>query len=169
MTTEPKAAARPPQLGTALIVAFFALATIPTMFVVVLRSAPMPPAPVKIVYAESEVVSSFGSAQALVESDLFRHGREVFAMSCTACHTEDGGARTGLGKDVVSGVFSAGATDHELADMIRSGRPSSHPLNTTGIDMPPRGGNPALNDGDIKHIVAFIRGQQAIRRGVATE
>jgi disulfide bond formation protein DsbB len=40
---------------------------------------------------------------------------------------------------------------------IKTGRPASDPLNTTGVDMPPKGGNPALSDQDLADIIAFIR------------
>jgi disulfide bond formation protein DsbB len=36
----------------------------------------------------------------------------------------------------------------------------SDPLNTTGIAMPPKGGNPALTDGQIVDIVAYLRSIQ---------
>jgi disulfide bond formation protein DsbB len=56
--------------------------------------------------------------------------------------------------------FIAGQTDEELVAFVKTGRPASHPLNTTGIDMPPRGGNPALTDADIYDIVAYIHSIQ---------
>jgi disulfide bond formation protein DsbB len=40
---------------------------------------------------------------------------------------------------------------------LQTGRPASDPLNTTGVDMPPRGGNPAFSDNDLKNIVAYLR------------
>ena len=35
--------------------------------------------------------------------------------------------------------------------------PPSHPDNTTGIQMPPKGGNPAMSDDDILDIIAYLR------------
>ena len=47
--------------------------------------------------------------------------------------------------------------DDELLTFIKTGRPIWDAENTTGIDMPPKGGNPALNDDDIVAIIAYIR------------
>ena len=38
-----------------------------------------------------------------------------------------------------------------------TGRPAYHPDNTQGVDMPPKGGNPALTDDDLLAIIAFQR------------
>ncbi len=48
-------------------------------------------------------------------------------------------------------------TDDEFVDFIKLGRPASHPDNTTGVDMPPKGGNPALTDDELYDVVAFVR------------
>ena len=63
----------------------------------------------------------------------------------------------GLGKDLTTSEFVQEQSDDELVTFIKTGRPSSDPLNTTGIDMPPKGGNPALTDDDIYNIVAYLR------------
>jgi disulfide bond formation protein DsbB len=34
---------------------------------------------------------------------------------------------------------------------------TSDPENTTGVAMPPKGGNPSLSDGDLQNVVAYIR------------
>ena len=84
-------------------------------------------------------------------------GKDKFASTCSACHGPDGEGVTGLGKDMTSSEFIAGKTDVELIEFIKVGRDPSHPLNTTGVAMPPKGGNPTLNDQDLADIVAFIR------------
>ena len=48
-------------------------------------------------------------------------------------------------------------SDEQLLAFIKTGRPTSDPANTTGVDMPPKGGNPALTDAQIVDIIAFIR------------
>ena len=53
--------------------------------------------------------------------------------------------------------FIAGKTDADLITFIKTGRDPSDSLNTTGVAMPPKGGNPALSDDDLNDIVAFIR------------
>jgi disulfide bond formation protein DsbB len=56
--------------------------------------------------------------------------------------------------------FVATRTDAELVAFIKSGRSVDDPLNTTGVAMPPKGGNPALTDADLADIVAYIRSLQ---------
>jgi disulfide bond formation protein DsbB len=84
-------------------------------------------------------------------------GKELFASTCAACHGPGGEGVKGLGKDLQTSAFAAGLSDEELLAFIKQGRDMSDPLNTTGIAMPPKGGNPALQDGQIVDIVAFIR------------
>ena len=84
-------------------------------------------------------------------------GQELFTATCSACHGPAGEGVPGLGKDMTASEFIAGKTDQELVEFIKVGRDPSHPLNSTGVAMPPKGGNPALNDEDLQHIVAYIR------------
>lgn len=83
-------------------------------------------------------------------------GKQLFS-TCAACHGPAGEGIQGLGKDMTTSQFIAGKTDDELVAFIKVGRTTSDPLNTTGVDMPPKGGNPALSDDDLYNIVAFIR------------
>ncbi len=85
-------------------------------------------------------------------------GQKLFASTCAACHGPTGeGIQGGLGKDMTSSQFIAGKTDDELVSFIKVGRDPSDPLNTTGVGMPAKGGNPALKDKDLFDIVAHIR------------
>jgi mono/diheme cytochrome c family protein len=84
-------------------------------------------------------------------------GKDVFVGTCSACHGPEGKGIPGLGKDMTTSEFIAGKTDAELVDFIKVGRDPSDPLNTTGVAMPPKGGNPALSDDDLFDVVAFIR------------
>ena len=83
-------------------------------------------------------------------------GKQLFS-TCSACHGPAGEGITGLGKDMTTSQFIAGLTDDQLVSFIKVGRSTSDPLNTTGVDMPPKGGNPALSDDDLYNVVAFIR------------
>jgi disulfide bond formation protein DsbB len=78
-------------------------------------------------------------------------------MVCRACHGEGGKGIEGLGKDLTASEFLKTQTDEQLVHFLMEGRSSSDPANTTGIDMPPKGGNPAFTEQDIKDIVAFLR------------
>ncbi len=87
---------------------------------------------------------------------LVAQGEQLFLL-CSACHGPDGRGLPNLGKDLVASEFVAGLTDQELMDFIKTGRPIWDPLNTTGIDMPAKGGNPAMTDADIEAVIAYIR------------
>jgi disulfide bond formation protein DsbB len=84
-------------------------------------------------------------------------GLVLYEGTCTTCHGEGGVGVEGLGKPVPGSTFIIGSSDDELVAFIKVGRPTSDPANTTGVDMPPKGGNPSLSDEDINHIVAYIR------------
>ena len=47
--------------------------------------------------------------------------------------------------------------DDALLAFIKQGRSPSDPKNTTGIQMPPKGGNPAMSDDDILDVIAYLR------------
>ena len=83
-------------------------------------------------------------------------GQELF-VTCAACHGPGGEGVPNLGKDMTASEFIAGKTDDELVEFIKVGRAPDDPLNTTGVAMLPKGGNPALTDDDLYDIVAFIR------------
>jgi disulfide bond formation protein DsbB len=83
-------------------------------------------------------------------------GEQLF-VTCSACHGPDARGIDGLGKSLVGSEFVNALSDTELVDFIKVGRDTSDPLNTTGVAMLPKGGNPALSDADIGDIVAYIR------------
>ncbi|MDP3940075.1 MAG: cytochrome c [Deltaproteobacteria bacterium] len=84
-------------------------------------------------------------------------GRDAFVAYCSACHGPDAKGVKGLGKDLVTSQFVADNTDAQLLVYVKTGRPIDDPLNTTGIPMPPKGGNPALTDQEIADIIAYLR------------
>jgi mono/diheme cytochrome c family protein len=92
-------------------------------------------------------------------AEMVAQGQKDFS-TCAGCHGADGTGVTGLGKNLVGSDFIGGISDGDLATLIKTGRSSSDPANTTGIDMPPKGGNPALNDEKIDGLVAYIRSLQ---------
>src|SRR5512134_2046157 len=61
-------------------------------------------------------------------------GATVFAGTCSSCHGPDAKGIAGLGKDLTTSTFVAGLSDADLATFIKTGRPTSDPLNTTGVD-----------------------------------
>jgi disulfide bond formation protein DsbB len=84
-------------------------------------------------------------------------GQKLYIQTCSACHGPTGEGMPGLGKDMTQSEFIAGQTDDKLLAFIKVGRDPSDPLNTTGVAMPPKGGNPALGDEDLRSIIAYIR------------
>lgn len=84
-------------------------------------------------------------------------GKTQFDTVCIACHGPGGVGVTGLGKPFTTSEFLLTVTDQELLEFVKTGRPISDPANTTGVDMPPKGGNPALTDAQIMDIIAYIR------------
>ena len=84
-------------------------------------------------------------------------GKTVFEGTCASCHGPDAKGLPGLGKDLTISEFVAQQTDDQMVKFIKTGRPAADKLNTTGIDMPPKGGNPALTDQDIANVIAFVR------------
>jgi disulfide bond formation protein DsbB len=84
-------------------------------------------------------------------------GRQAFLATCVACHGQDAKGVTGLGKDLTTSEFLRTQTNEQMLAFLIAGRPASDPLNTTGVDMPPRGGNPVFTDADLQNIVAYLR------------
>lgn len=85
------------------------------------------------------------------------NGEELYNQVCIACHGPEGAGVEGLGKPFTTSEFISSHSDQELLEFIKQGRPISDPENTTGVDMPPKGGNPALTDEQIMDIIAYIR------------
>lgn len=101
-------------------------------------------------------------AQTVSEQDTMakgdpEKGKTFFIQFCSACHGQDALGIKGLGKDLVHSKFVKEDTDAELLKYVNEGRTVDDPRNTTGIPMPPKGGNPALTDQQIIHIIAYLR------------
>jgi disulfide bond formation protein DsbB len=88
---------------------------------------------------------------------MVAQGKTVFSSICFACHGQDARGIPGLGKDLVDSTFIHGLTDDELLAFLQKGRTVFDPLNTTGVEMPPRGGNPSLTDSDLLNVIAYLR------------
>lgn len=88
------------------------------------------------------------------------NGQQKYTGTCVSCHGPDAKGMTGLGKDLTTSEFLKSRSNAEMVSFLQTGRPASDPLNTTGVDMPPKGGNPALTDQDLADIIAYIRSLQ---------
>lgn len=114
------------------------------------------PTPTIAPTATAAAVPATAAPEAVAVGDVAL-GQEVFSTTCAACHGPAGEGVQGLGKDMTHSEFIAGLSDAELLAFIKVGRRIDDPLNTTKVDMPPKGGNPALTDEQLINIIAYIR------------
>ena len=84
-------------------------------------------------------------------------GEATFASTCASCHGADARGLEGLGKDLHNNAFVDGLNDDELVAFLEQGRSAGDPANETGIDMPPKGGNPSLTEQDLYDVAAYLR------------
>lgn len=97
------------------------------------------------------------AATAEYAPDDILEGKKQYESVCVSCHGFDAQGITGLGKNLVTSEFVGSLSDAELRQFIITGRPMWDAANTTGIEMPPRGGFPALSDTQIDQIIAYLR------------
>jgi len=84
-------------------------------------------------------------------------GHETFVAMCSSCHGVDARGLPDLGKNLAESEFVGEKTAEELIAFVKQGRPMWDAANTTGIDMPPKGGNPALSDEELGLIVGYLK------------
>jgi len=89
------------------------------------------------------------------------NGNTLFHSLCVACHGKAGTGLQGNGKRLADNDFIRSLSDDALLDFVKQGRAPTDPKNTTGIQMPPKGGNPALSDDDLLDIIAYLRTLQS--------
>lgn len=104
-------------------------------------------------------VASCGGSQEVSPEDI-ASGQQLFRTACASCHGQNAGGLPKLGKDLHRNGFVSSLDDRQLLEFFKQGRPADHPLNELGVDMPPKGGNPALQDEDLRLIVAYVRSIQ---------
>jgi disulfide bond formation protein DsbB len=85
------------------------------------------------------------------------NGEAIFNQTCIACHGAGGVGVQGLGKPFTTSEFLLTQNDEQLLEFLKVGRASDDPLNTTGVLMPPKGGNPALTDQQLLDVIAYVR------------
>ncbi len=85
------------------------------------------------------------------------HGQDLYKTTCAACHGQNAEGIDGLGSPLANSDFVKALSDADLVAFINAGRPASDPDNTTGVEMPPKGGNASLSDGDVQDIVDYLR------------
>ncbi len=113
--------------------------------------------------AEEARAASLKPGEAL-DAMTVAHGKAVFSATCAACHGVDGRGMDGKGKNLTTSLFSIRLDDAGMLDFIKKGRPVSDPLNTTKVEMPPRGGNASLTDEQLTTVVSYVRALQRPER-----
>ncbi|MBL9120627.1 MAG: c-type cytochrome [Phycisphaerae bacterium] len=101
-------------------------------------------------------------------AEYIASGNKLYHSLCVACHGKGGVGMPNNGKALVDNEFVRSLDDDGLLAFVKQGRSPSDPKNTTGIQMPPKGGNPALSDDDILDIIAYLRTLQGGANGAAT-
>ncbi len=86
-------------------------------------------------------------------------GEAVYMGTCVACHGPNAEGVPNLGKSMHpdDSEFIRTSTDEELVEFIKVGRTPDDPLNTTGVGMPAKGGNPAITEQQLYDVVAWMR------------
>ncbi len=97
-----------------------------------------------------------GNHTAAIQSDADK-GVALWMASCRSCHGANGEGVPGQGMPLHPSVHVHDHSDTELVDFIMKGRTADAPDSITQIQMPPRGGNPMLDEQGVHDIVAYMR------------
>ncbi len=89
--------------------------------------------------------------------EVLAEGEQMYQTYCTACHGPEATGVQNLGKNLTTSAFVDEKSIDEMVAFINEGRPADHPLNSTGIAMPPKAGNPALTDDQIRKIAQYVK------------
>jgi disulfide bond formation protein DsbB len=117
--------------------------------------------------AASPKAAAQAVAAAAFDPAKVRAGEKTYQTVCSACHGFNARGISGLGKTLIGSKFVNDLKDDELVAFIIKGRDVRDRLNTTGVAMPARGGNPGLTDDDLNSVVVYIRSLNAKAPGVA--
>jgi len=110
-----------------------------------------------LVFAVVTAIGAAGCERPRGLPDDVVDGRKLFRGNCAMCHGPNGEGMPKLGKNLTTNAFVKGLSDEELVQFLKVGRSAGDPLNERGIDMPPKGGNPALSDQDLARIADYVR------------
>lgn len=124
------------------------------------RRLPPLPEPKSLVAAPSKADVEAALAAAGGDDELAEYiasGTKLFNATCIACHGTGGVGVAGNGKPLKGSPFIATLDDDALLAFLKRGRDPSDPANTTGVGMPAKGGNPALDEDDLLDVIAYLR------------
>jgi len=111
-----------------------------------------------IVVTEADKAKALEAAGGNAElAEFIASGAKIFNTTCIACHGAGGVGISGNGKMLKNNVFVQSLNDDALLAFIQKGRDPSDAKNTTGVGMPPKGGNPALSEDDLLDVISYVR------------
>ncbi len=105
----------------------------------------------------AETAQAAQAVEVALDPAMVRAGESSFQSICSACHGFNAMGIPGLGKALIGSKFVDSQTDDQLLAFLQVGRAVTDPLNTTGVQMPARGGNPNFTDDKLREIIAYIR------------
>lgn len=133
------------------------------------RMPPLPAwAPKPLVVSEADKAAALEAAGGDAElAEYIASGNKLFHSTCVACHGQGGVGVPGNGKSLANNAFIQSLDDDALLAFIQQGRSPTDPLNTTGIQMPPKGGNPAMTEDDLLDVISYLRTLQPAQPAAA--
>jgi len=109
------------------------------------------------------VASTSGSSAAQLfpfDKEAALRGKRAY-MNCIACHGKDATGLANLGADLLHSDFVRTNSDEALLAFVKKGRMASDPDSKLKLNMPAKGGNPAMKDNQIQDVIAYIRSLQS--------
>ncbi len=92
---------------------------------------------------------------ALAHGDA-EQGKALWNASCRSCHGANAEGVPGQGTVLNTSSYVRTHDDSELLTFIKKGRAAGSPDSILQLEMPPKGGNPMLNDVGIMNIIAYL-------------
>ncbi len=83
-------------------------------------------------------------------------GKPLYAANCAACHGPTARG-TGRAPTLTSSSFVQTQSPEQLADFLKIGRAPDDRLSLTMRQMPAKGGNPSLTDGELLATATFVK------------
>lgn len=111
------------------------------------------------VQQQSALAAAGGDAEL---AKYIANGETIFHRSCVACHGSKGVGMKGNGKALANNDVVRSLDDDALLAFIKQGRSPTDAKSATGIQMPPKGGNPAMSDDDILDVISYLRTLQDV-------
>jgi glucose/arabinose dehydrogenase len=103
--------------------------------------------------SQSVARASYGGLQNLRAET----GRQLFNSTCIACHGVRGQGIPNLGANLQQSKFIAETADLPLVMFLKTGRVPGDARSILNLTMPPKGGNPSLDDPALNDIVVYLR------------